>query len=90
KLEYVKNLFHDEKLAATAGFNAASPATSHLAVIAIYLFFLSTGQVVFYGGLFCVWCVCVCVCVCVCSSRHTTRPFAVQRRVWCRMRQQSM
>ena len=45
KLEYVKNLFHDEKLAATAGFNAASPATSHLAVIAIYLFFLSTGQV---------------------------------------------
>ena len=45
KLEYVKNLFHDEKLAATAGFNAASPATSHLAVIAIYLTFLSTGQV---------------------------------------------
>mmetsp|Transcript_75265 Transcript_75265/g.110308 ORF Transcript_75265/g.110308 Transcript_75265/m.110308 type:complete len:892 (-) Transcript_75265:742-3417(-) len=52
KLEYIKNLFDDDKCASHAGFNAGNPATSHLAVISVYLHFLSTGQVPCYdvGG----------------------------------------
>jgi len=46
KLEYIKNLFHDDKCASNAGFNAGNPETSHLAVISVFLHFLSTGQVV--------------------------------------------
>ncbi|EKX40827.1 hypothetical protein GUITHDRAFT_164559 [Guillardia theta CCMP2712] len=61
KLEFVKTLFYDKSdsdpctpgdLATASGFNQQEPETSHLAMIAIYLHFLSTGQVPCYdvGG----------------------------------------
>eukprot|EP00281_Chroomonas_sp_CCMP1168_P018805 CAMPEP_0206228300 /NCGR_PEP_ID=MMETSP0047_2-20121206/9098_1 /ASSEMBLY_ACC=CAM_ASM_000192 /TAXON_ID=195065 /ORGANISM="Chroomonas mesostigmatica_cf, Strain CCMP1168" /LENGTH=1066 /DNA_ID=CAMNT_0053651539 /DNA_START=96 /DNA_END=3292 /DNA_ORIENTATION=+ len=45
KLEMVKNFFYDKGAADAAGFNMERPSTEHLASIAIYLHFLSTGQV---------------------------------------------
>uniref|UniRef100_A0A6T7TZR6 Uncharacterized protein n=1 Tax=Hanusia phi TaxID=3032 RepID=A0A6T7TZR6_9CRYP len=45
KLEFVKSLFYDKNVASASGFNQQEPETSHLAMIAIYLHFLSTGQV---------------------------------------------
>ena len=44
KLDAVKALFYDAGAAAAAGFDPAAPKTEHLASIAIYLHFLSTGQ----------------------------------------------
>jgi hypothetical protein len=45
KLDAVKALFYDAGAATAAGFSPTNPRTEHLASIAIYLHFLSTGQV---------------------------------------------